>query len=62
MDSRRVIKALEADGWVLFKVKGSHHQFKHPTKTGKVTVVSPKKDIPVKTLISIEKQSGVRLR
>ena len=36
--SREVIKALEADGWYLVNVVGSHHQFKHPTKSGRVTV------------------------
>ncbi|MDJ0552335.1 MAG: type II toxin-antitoxin system HicA family toxin, partial [Microcystis sp. M49637_WE12] len=41
---------------------GSHHHFKHPHKKGKVTVPHPKKDIPLKTLISIEKQAGIKLR
>jgi predicted RNA binding protein YcfA (HicA-like mRNA interferase family) len=42
--------------------KGSHSQFKHPTKAGRVTVVSPKRDIPTGTLRSIEKQAGIKLR
>jgi predicted RNA binding protein YcfA (HicA-like mRNA interferase family) len=42
--------------------KGSHAQFKHPTKAGRVTVVSPKRDIPTGTLRSIEKQAGIKLR
>jgi predicted RNase H-like HicB family nuclease len=41
---------------------GSHYHFKHSEKKGKVTVPHPKKDLPVKTLISIEKQAGLRLR
>ena len=35
---KEVIKLLEADGWVLFAPKGDHRQFKHPTRSGKVTV------------------------
>lgn len=57
--SREVIKRLEADGWYLVNVVGSHHQYKHPTKKGRVTVKHPDKDIPLKTLKSIERQSGL---
>lgn len=60
--SREVIKALEADGWVLIKTVGSHHHYKHSTKPGKVTVKHPCKDIPPKTLKSIEQQSGLSFR
>jgi predicted RNA binding protein YcfA (HicA-like mRNA interferase family) len=62
MNSRDVIKALEADGWREAAQKGSHKQFRHPTKTGRVTVVSPSKDIPIGALRSIEKQAGITLR
>ncbi len=60
--SREVIKILKADGWYEVSVAGSHHQFKHPIKTDRVTVKHPDKDIPRKTLDSIEKQSGLRFR
>lgn len=60
--SREVIKILEEDGWYLVNTVGSHHQFKHPTKKGRVTVKHPDKDIPPKTLRSIEKQSGLRFK
>jgi predicted RNA binding protein YcfA (HicA-like mRNA interferase family) len=60
MNSRDVIKALEADGWRQVAQKGSHIQFKHPTKPGRVTVPTPRKDIPFGTLRSIEKQAGVK--
>lgn len=60
--SREVIKLLEADGWYLVSIVGSHHQFKHPVKPGRVTVKHPDKDIPRKTLDSIERQSGLRFR
>jgi predicted RNA binding protein YcfA (HicA-like mRNA interferase family) len=58
MNSRQVIQRLEAEGWYLDRVKGSHHQFKHPTKPGRVTVKHPDGDIPAGTLRSIRKQAG----
>jgi predicted RNA binding protein YcfA (HicA-like mRNA interferase family) len=59
--SAEVIRTLRADGWVLVRTKGSHQHFKHPNKPGIVTVPHPRKDIPIGTLKSIEKQSGVTL-
>jgi predicted RNA binding protein YcfA (HicA-like mRNA interferase family) len=58
MDSRQIIKHLEADGWFLDRVKGSHRQFKHPVKSGRVTVKHPDSDIPKGALNSIRKQAG----
>ncbi|MBR1630164.1 MAG: type II toxin-antitoxin system HicA family toxin, partial [Lachnospiraceae bacterium] len=43
--SREVIKILESDGWYLVSTKGSHYQFKHPDKKGRVTVKHPDKNI-----------------
>lgn len=57
-----MISALLADGWYEVATKGSHVQFKHPTKPGRVTVPHPKRDIPIGTLKSVEKQSGLKLR
>lgn len=57
--SREVIKLLTADGWYEVACDGDHHQFKHPIKKGRVTVTHPRKDIPIGTLKSISKQSGV---
>ena len=62
MDSGTVISRIEAEGWCCVAQKGSHVQFKHPTKPGKTTVPHPKKDLPIGTLKSIERQTGVRLR
>ncbi len=63
MQSRLIIKKLQADGWYRVKGgKGDHENFKHPTKKGKITVPHPVKDVNIKTLISIEKASGVRFR
>ena len=62
VNSREVISAIEADGWVEVAQKGSHKQFKHPTKKGRVTVPHPKRDFTLGTLRSIEKQAGLKLR
>jgi predicted RNA binding protein YcfA (HicA-like mRNA interferase family) len=59
--SRDIIRLLAADGWYEVGQTGSHKHFKHPTKPGKVTVAPPRRDLPVKTVKSIEKQSGVDL-
>jgi predicted RNA binding protein YcfA (HicA-like mRNA interferase family) len=62
MDSRTVIKKLKQDGWVEVRHAGSHKQFRHPQKKGRVTVPHPKRNIPIGTLKSIEKQAGLKLR
>ena len=62
MKSQDIIKALISDGWTQVAQKGSHVQFKHPTKPGRATVPHPKKDVPIGTLRSIEKQSGLKLK
>jgi predicted RNA binding protein YcfA (HicA-like mRNA interferase family) len=61
MDSRTVIRKLEAAGWKLVRSKRSHHQFRHPEHPNRVTVQHPSKDLPIGTLKSIEKQSGLKL-
>ena len=58
--SREVIQFLSADGWQEVSCSGDHHQFKHPTKPGKVTLPHPVKDVPVRTLKSIERQAGIK--
>jgi predicted RNA binding protein YcfA (HicA-like mRNA interferase family) len=62
MDSRTIIRKLEAAGWRRVGVQGSHHQFRHPDRPNRVTVQHPRKDVPVGTLKSIERQSGMKLR
>lgn len=62
MNSKDIIKALKKDGWFEVGQKGSHVQFKHPDKKGRVTVPHPKKDMTKGTLKSIEKQSGIKLK
>ncbi len=62
MNSRDIIKILEKDGWYKVNQKGSHVQFKHPAKKGRVTIPHPKYDFPIGTLKSIEKQSGIKFK
>lgn len=62
MSSREVIRRITDAGWFEVAQAGSHKQFKHPTLPGRVTVPHPKRDIPVGTLKSIEKQSGLKLQ
>lgn len=60
--SREVMKMLKADGWEEIDCVGDHHQFKHPTKKGKVTLRHPVKDLGVRDLKSISKQSGLTFK
>ena len=61
MDSKKVLKLLLKDGWIIKRTKGSHHHLIHPQKRGVVTVPHPKKDLPAGTLKSIEKQADLKL-
>jgi len=50
---------LKEDGWYLARTKGSHRQYKHPTKPGTVTIAGkPSLDVPISTQKSIFKQAG----
>ncbi len=60
MRFREIEKAVLDDGWILVDVKGSHHQYKHPIKTGKVTIPNHRGDIPQRVVNSILKQAGLR--
>ncbi|HXK49634.1 MAG TPA: type II toxin-antitoxin system HicA family toxin [Clostridiales bacterium] len=61
MKIRDVIKLIEADGWYLIVTRGSHRQFKHPEKTGRVTIAGhPGDDIAPGTLNSILKQARLK--
>jgi predicted RNA binding protein YcfA (HicA-like mRNA interferase family) len=62
MDSKSVIVRITAAGWYEVGQKGSHIHFKHPTIPGKATVPHPKKDLPLGTLKSIERQTRIKLR
>ena len=61
MKVRDVIRLLEADDWYLAATRGSHRQFKHPAKPGRVTVAGkPGDDLAPGTLKSIWRQSQLR--
>lgn len=56
-----VLRMLHQDGWFLVATRGSHRQFKHPSKAGRVTVAGkPSDDLAAGTLNSILKQSGLK--
>ncbi len=60
MNSKQVIKQLEADGWVLRSVRGSHHVFRHPDKPGHISVLHPKQDLGVGLVHKLLKQAGLK--
>ncbi len=60
MNSRELMRRIEADGWYLVRITGSHHHFKHPAKPGLVTIPHPKKDLPARTIASILKQARLQ--
>jgi predicted RNA binding protein YcfA (HicA-like mRNA interferase family) len=61
LKAREIIKLIEADGWQLHSQKGSHQQYTHPTKKGRVTVpIHGSKDIKTAILQSILKQAGLK--
>ena len=57
-NSRKLIRKLEADGWVVVAQRGSHVPLKHSQKPGRVTVPHPKRDLPAGTVRSIYRQAG----
>jgi predicted RNA binding protein YcfA (HicA-like mRNA interferase family) len=59
MQSRELIRLLVAAGWQLNRVRGSHHQYRHPAKTGTVTVPHPRKELGVGLVKAIRKQAGI---
>ena len=58
---REIIKLIESDGWYLVVTKGSHRQYKHPVKKGRVTIAGKMNhDLPQGTLNSIFKQADIK--
>jgi predicted RNA binding protein YcfA (HicA-like mRNA interferase family) len=61
MKVSEVLRMLDEDGWFVVATRGSHRQFKHLTKAGRVTVPGkPSDDLAPGTLNSILKQSGLK--
>lgn len=61
MKVREIMRLLEEEGWYVRETRGSHRQFKHPTKPGRVTVPGrPSDDLAPGTLNSILKQAQLK--
>jgi len=61
MKVREVVKMIRADGWRHVATRGSHRQYKHPTKRGRVTIAGkPGDDVAPGTLNSVLKQAGLK--
>jgi predicted RNA binding protein YcfA (HicA-like mRNA interferase family) len=61
MKVRDIIKIIEEDGWYQVYQKGSHRQYKHPRKSGRVTIAGhPGDDLAPGTLNSVFKQAGIK--
>ena len=61
MKVRDIIKLIEADGWYLVDTPGSHRQYKHAAKTGRVTIAGhPSDDLAPGTLNSVLKQAKLK--
>jgi predicted RNA binding protein YcfA (HicA-like mRNA interferase family) len=61
MKVREVIRQIKRDGWYLVNQEGSHRQYKHPSKPGRVTIAGHlSDDLPPGTLNSILKQAGLK--
>lgn len=59
MTSKELLAELEADGWQVARIKGSHHHLKHPNKPGTITVPHPKKELGIGLVRAIKKQAGL---
>jgi predicted RNA binding protein YcfA (HicA-like mRNA interferase family) len=61
MKIRDLVKMIEDDGWYLVTTKGSHRQYKHRTKSGRVTIAGhPNDDLAPGTLNSVFKQAQIQ--
>jgi predicted RNA binding protein YcfA (HicA-like mRNA interferase family) len=57
---KEIVKLVREDGWYLVGIDGSHHQFKHNTKKGRVTIPFHRGTMKIGTIISIMKQAGLK--
>ncbi|WP_292366248.1 type II toxin-antitoxin system HicA family toxin [Methanoculleus sp. UBA208] len=63
MKVKDCIKMIEADGWYLVATRGSHRQYKHPSKVGRITIAGhPADELAPGTLNSVLKQAGLKGR
>ncbi|HEY1414385.1 MAG TPA: type II toxin-antitoxin system HicA family toxin [Caulobacteraceae bacterium] len=59
MKSTDLIREIQAVGWILDRVRGSHHVFRHPDRSGHVVVPHPKKDLGLGLVKAIRRQAGL---
>jgi predicted RNA binding protein YcfA (HicA-like mRNA interferase family) len=59
MMSADLIRELEAAGWTLDRVRGSHHVVKHPSRPGHIVVPHPKKDLGIGLIAAIRRRAGL---
>lgn len=60
MTFKQIEKILLNDSWYLYKTVGSHYQYKHPTKQGKITIPRHSKELKKATVNSILRQAGLK--
>ncbi|MFW8564982.1 type II toxin-antitoxin system HicA family toxin [Orrella sp. 11846] len=60
MDSKTLISLLTRSGWKLRGVRGSHHIYHHPDRSGHISVPHPKKDLGVGLVNKPLKQAGLK--
>ena len=60
MTSKEVIQRLDAAGWVLRNVRGSHHVFNHPSQPGHISVPHPKKDLGIGLVNKLLRQANLK--
>lgn len=60
MNSAKLIRTLQQAGWVLGRIKGSHHVFTHADRPGHITVPHPKQDLGIGITNAILRQAGLR--
>jgi len=60
MKSSALIKELKRDGWVLDRVRGSHHIYVHPSRPGHISVPHPRKDLGKGLLNKLRKHAGLK--
>jgi len=57
-NSRKLMQMLKRDGWMLDRVRGDHHIFKHPKMPKVITLMHPRKDLSIGAVRSIYKTAG----
>lgn len=60
MRSDKLIQEIKKQGWVLNRIRGSHHVFTHPQRAGIVVIPHPKKELGIGLVAAIRKQAGIK--